>query len=57
MHMRRISSAKPAPAFNVEQLLFVANGLVGLVNSVLNTGNVALSLFNGLSGFLKPAQT
>ena len=55
MHIRHLGKrTNPAPAFNVEQILFIANGMVGLANSTLNVGNTAVTLVNGLSNLLKP---
>lgn len=54
MHTRSLTKAAPAPAFNVEQVLFVGNGIVALVNSVITLGNSVIGFVNNLSGFFKP---
>jgi hypothetical protein len=52
MHIRTIS--KPAPAFNIEQGLFIINGVIGVISSLLGVGNSAVILFNNLANLVKP---
>jgi hypothetical protein len=56
MHIRSLTRQTPAPAFNVEQILFVVNGLIGVINSVFQTGNTALVFLQNAGGLLKPSE-
>lgn len=55
MHIRTLTRQTPAPAFNVEQILFVVNGIIGVINSVFATGNTAVVFLQNIGGLLKPA--
>ncbi len=56
MHIRNISRQVPARAFNAEQLLFMANGVVSLITTILNAGNMATALIGNVQNLLKPAE-
>ena len=50
MHIRRVTRAAPAPAaVNLEQLLFIGNGVVDFLNSIIGLGRSAISFWQLLA--------
>lgn len=56
MHIRNVTRRVPAPAFNAEQVLFLMNGVVSLITTLLNAGNTATVLVGNIQNLLKPAE-
>ncbi len=50
MHMRKITQKKqlPAGAFNFEQVLFLVNGIIGVVQQLTSVGSSKYSLYTNL---------
>lgn len=54
MHIRTVSKI-PRQAYQIEQILFVLNGIFGVIGTLFSTGRTALSFFEDVAGLLKPA--
>ncbi len=55
MHIRTVSRI-PRQAYQFEQILFVLNGIFGVIGTVFSTGRTAISFFEDVASLMKGAE-